>query len=409
MGEFIEPTLYRIVCSLRSSTSTNSKTSSSTKIGMFDMDHTLIRPKNGRTFPKTPLDWEFVYPDIPERLEKLEKDGYRIVIVTNQAQVSSAKKPDAKKRVLAAMKTRLQSVMDALVAKNVHPEIYASTAKDIWRKPNTLMFEKYIFPEITRVAPSAFYVGDAAGRPKDHTDTDRSFAYNLYLLFKLYHSDPQSPKFYTETEFFNAAHNSKDAREQREQKSWRTIDPKKYLKTATGGPTLAAGQNLVIMVGAPASGKSTIASKLARSSHDDNGGNNGIQTVIINQDTLKTKARCLGAARAALNAGNSVIIDNTNPTVAVRKEFLDLAPSGCSTQIVWVNLDKDLVMHLNQVRQRLIGAKRIPMVAYNVFYKKFEAPTRREAAVHKIGFQPNFKNKAQFLRFIQRSEPATRR
>lgn len=43
------------------------------------------------------------------------------------------------------------------------------------------------------------------------------------------------------------------------------------------------------------------------------------------QDTLKTKARCLKAAKAALQAGRSVVVDATNRDVKTRKAWVQLA------------------------------------------------------------------------------------
>lgn len=38
--------------------------------------------------------------------------------------------------------------------------------------------------------------------------------------------------------------------------------------------------------------------------------------VHVNQDTLKTKDKCLKVAREAVESGKSVVIDNTNPSAA---------------------------------------------------------------------------------------------
>lgn len=40
---------------------------------------------------------------------------------------------------------------------------------------------------------------------------------------------------------------------------------------------------------------------------------------------MKSKAKCLKVAEKALEDGKSVVIDNTNPGKAVRKEYYDLA------------------------------------------------------------------------------------
>jgi bifunctional polynucleotide phosphatase/kinase len=47
--------------------------------------------------------------------------------------------------------------------------------------------------------------------------------------------------------------------------------------------------------------------------------------VRINQDTLKTKAKCISKTKEELDSGSSVVIDNTNPDPATRKEYVKIA------------------------------------------------------------------------------------
>ena len=55
------------------------------KIAAFDLDHTLIRPIKGK-WPdhSNPSDY-VVLPKTKEKLQKLVKEGYKIVIFTNQS------------------------------------------------------------------------------------------------------------------------------------------------------------------------------------------------------------------------------------------------------------------------------------------------------------------------------------
>ena len=55
------------------------------KIAAYDMDGTLITTVSGRVFAKDMNDWKILYPEVPAKLRKLHEDGYRIVIVSNQA------------------------------------------------------------------------------------------------------------------------------------------------------------------------------------------------------------------------------------------------------------------------------------------------------------------------------------
>lgn len=55
------------------------------------MDNTLIKPKSGLVFPKDCNDWQLLYPDVPSKLKQFHMDGYKIVIFTNQAGLSTGK------------------------------------------------------------------------------------------------------------------------------------------------------------------------------------------------------------------------------------------------------------------------------------------------------------------------------
>ena len=64
----------------------------SSKIAAFDMDGTLITTKSGRVFPLDHKDWRLLYENRTiEKLESLYGEGYKIVIITNQAGLASGK------------------------------------------------------------------------------------------------------------------------------------------------------------------------------------------------------------------------------------------------------------------------------------------------------------------------------
>lgn len=380
--EKIEPTLYRV------STLQSIK---SNKYAMFDLDHTIIKPHGGRTFPKDEFDWEWQFPNVPTKLRELDASGWKIIIITSQAQVSKA---NAAKKTTALMMVinKIQTVIREL---NIRADAYISTDKDIWRKPNTTIMERLV---LKAVPDEIFYVGDAAGRVSnnDHSDTDRSFAYNLYLLLKFMDPDlkpEQHPKFYTETEYFL---------NKTETKNWMSFDPQKYLKTHITKPLeLNFDPNkqwLIIMTGAPASGKSSVAHSLDLPNKE-----------IVSQDILKSKEKCLKRTRSALVEGKNVVVDNTNPTQEIRAEYISISEvlsRNIQTAIIYMDTPKDLVQHLNQVRIRYTKRKRIPTLAYSVFYKKFSPPKPTEADhVYVVPFTPVFKNKKQFMYFLQRTEP----
>jgi len=72
-------------------------------------------------------------------------------------------------------------------------------------------------------------------------------------------------------------------------------------------------QEVIVFVGAPGAGKSTFW-------------NNHLSDYVrVNNDTLKTKEKCMKVCRQALDDGKSAVIDNTNPDTESRKRYIDIA------------------------------------------------------------------------------------
>jgi len=152
-------------------------------------------------------------------------------------------------------------------------------------------------------------VGDAAGRPKgwktkapkDFSCGDRAFAHNIKADFKT----PE--EFFLDEKPINFV--------------WDSIDPAEVLKKAKPAKVFSdeelvkKEQEMVIFVGCPASGKSTFAKKHFVPHNYEH----------INQDTLKSKDKCVKFARIAVEGGKSVVIDNTNPSADVRSEYIAIA------------------------------------------------------------------------------------
>ena len=133
------------------------------------------------------------------------------------------------------------------------------------------------------------------------------------------------------------------------------------------------------MVGPPASGKSTFCEDFFADYER------------VNQDTLKTFAKCKKAAKGMIQNGKSVVIDNTNGSVEVRltplsdtqirRKWIDLA-SELKVPIRAVVLDvaKPLAEHLNAFRSiGLSGDGRyVPTVAINMFFSRYKTPKKEE-------------------------------
>jgi len=55
------------------------------------MDDTLLRTKSGAKFAKDAHDWVFWHESVPQKMRDLQKDGYKLVIFTNQMGISKGK------------------------------------------------------------------------------------------------------------------------------------------------------------------------------------------------------------------------------------------------------------------------------------------------------------------------------
>lgn len=125
---------------------------------------------------------------------------------------------------------------------------------------------------------------------------------------------------------------------------------------------------MIIMVGPPASGKSTVAQEYISKDF-----------VHINQDTLRTLEKCLQLAQLAIFLNKSMIIDNTNPNLTVRKPYLEMTRGTNYKKIAIVmETPKSLCQLLNSSRSAKSSVPLVPAIAYNIFYKKYEKPTESE-------------------------------
>ncbi|XP_064624829.1 uncharacterized protein F21D5.5-like [Lineus longissimus] len=341
------------------------------KVVGFDMDWTLIATKSGKKFPTGPKDWVWLYPEVPDKLRSLHKAGNQVVIFSNQAGVEkNHTKPADIKKKLEDMISEVDIPIIACLA----------TGTNDYRKPSTLMWdtlEKDYNGGTKFDLKNCMYVGDAAGRDKewssgkskDFSCDDRKFAANIGAVFK------------TPDEFFlKEAPTSKW--------NWRSADPSKYLKKANAKKTYhSESQEVVIMVGYPASGKSTF-----RKQYFEPHG-----YVAVNRDTLGTVSKCKKFMYQALEEGKSVVVDNTNPSPAAREEFILVAKDeGIPCRCFFMDTPIELAHHLNYVRQNQTNGevRRIPGVGYNMYKKNFKAPEKSEGftEIITVPFEAEFEN-----------------
>ncbi|KAF9580496.1 hypothetical protein BGW38_002841, partial [Lunasporangiospora selenospora] len=274
-------------------------------IAGFDLDQTLIKVNGKHKWPKNADDWVWWSPKVPARLKELSESGHTLVLVTNQNGLEgNVPKQEEMKLKLSKICGQLQLPMWILINRS-----------------------------------QSYYVGDAAGRHqgwkvgalKDFNNTDRKFAATLEV------------DFYTPEDFF-LSQSCPD-----HMWDYGPFNPKTWPKDSplfspTLTPLLPASNSceMILFVGYPASGKSSFAKKHVLSTN---------RYEYVNQDTLKTKDKCLKAAEESLKNSKSVVIDNTNADKATRAPYIALAkkyniPVRCFLFMV----DKHLAVHNNYFR-----------------------------------------------------------
>jgi predicted kinase len=125
---------------------------------------------------------------------------------------------------------------------------------------------------------------------------------------------------------------------------------------------------LVIFVGLPGAGKSTLYQQRFAATH-----------LLISKDRLPPRhkqQRQLALLNEALEIGQSVVIDNTNPTVADRAALIAVGRAyGASISGYWVQAT---VAEARERNKRRIGTARVPDVAIYSIAKHFMPPTYAE-------------------------------
>ncbi|CAF1311512.1 unnamed protein product [Adineta steineri] len=342
------------------------------KVAAFDMDSTLINVKSGAKFAKNHADWVWWHETVPKKLKELHDNGYRLIIFTNQGGIEK-------------LHTKLDDIKRKCekLIEETHAPIYVfiATGENHFRKPATSMFDYFVEncnQNIEIDKKNSFYCGDAAGRianwkpgvKKDFSCADRKYANNIGLPFKT-----------PEECFLDEAATTKY--------QWGSINPREFISKLPKGDSNQTyhknTQEVVILQGPPASGKSTFARRYFKPHNYE----------LINRDTLQTAAKCLKASKEALDNGKSIVVDNTNPGADTRAEYIALAKSHkipCRCFIL--NTPTELCHHLNYVRvhQTSGDVRRIPDVGYNMYKKNYVVPKASEGLdeITTIDFVPKF-------------------
>lgn len=334
---------------------------------------------------------------MPARLRQLyHEEHYRVVILSNQGGLTLHPDPHAKtkgpknlgKDRVAKFKQKCAAVLAQL---DIPTAVYAATGKDGYRKPRAGMWAEVcddydLAPaEVDREA--SFFVGDAGGRTarmvegggsggegdadqkkkkkktknpavaKDFSCSDRNFAHNVGVAYRTpeeYFLGEAPREFLRDFDLAafpypyppattTTTNSSKEERTKEEGEPTTKEDADDSTKEAAVPPLFERknARDLVLFCGPPGSGKSTFFRRYLQP----------LGYERVNQDTLKTRAKCLRAASDCLEAGGAVAVDNTNPDREGRREWVELARRhGVPIRCVWLRAPAAVCEHNDVVR-----------------------------------------------------------
>lgn len=393
-----------------------------------EQDSTLISTQSGKKFSKEASDWKWWHASVEGRLRCLAADGYLICVLSNQAGLaldataSKSKTPKADAEKVSKWKQKARAVFDQL---DLPARLYAATDYDGYRKPRIGMWRQLIRDafagdEAAVDIEGSFFVGDAGGRTegqsglkKDFSCSDR-YVETVWLAGSVLclrdctrdFAANAGIKFLTPEEFFL---------EEPARPFKRTFEPMAYLNSLTsvekapgqclmiqhryGGLTTCPtdsepftrrnDKDIVLFVGSPGAGKSTFYWTQLEP----------LGYARVNQDTLKTRDKCLSVADEYLSAGKSVAVDNTNADIDVRRHWLALAKKhDVPIRCVLFTASARLCEHNDAVRAfggasggRFNPERRtvLPKMAFAGFEKRYREPTVKEGFqdVVKVAFR----------------------
>jgi bifunctional polynucleotide phosphatase/kinase len=296
-------------------------------IAGFDLDGTIITTKSGRKFPIDKNDWKYAFDNIHQKLNDIRSKGYQIVIISNQKGLKN----------IESFKYKLNKVFE-----NIHIDaVFIANKNNYYRKP---------YPGFLKLFKLDFYVGDAAGRKNDHSNSDAAFAINAGI------------NFYTPEHFFL-----------NEKNEYHLTTPEIKIKKFSVPKFI--DKTVIMMVGRPGSGKSTIANIIQKKT----------SAKIFSNDLTKNAFK--EYLKALDDNEKYLIIDNTNPSKITRRDWLQPAyDKGYITIIVWVDIPDEVSRYLNKYRFYKTGEKLIPDVVFNVYNKNFREPDESEGDIIRVDY-----------------------
>lgn len=310
------------------------------KYALFDLDGTLITPRDGFSPPEYSKSPEPNYiflgkEKIMTTFQELRSLGYTLAIISNQPNFN----PNVKKRFIAIQK-------DFQNTLGWSPDICICISQK-YQKPSTKIMK--LFPGFFTVnseskSSESFFCGDAVGKddpypPYRWSNVDLRFAQNLNLNF---------------------------------------IRPIELFEHYT--PKSVNHQELIVMMGMPGSGKSRLAYEFELGSFNFPNSYINCETDMMPNYDRKFTLECV---ENNLQVGKSVIANANNPSRANRKEFIDIARKyHIPVRIFWFIRDGRAFNSLRGKEPKtedsevFYHSKPVPKSAFDRYVSLFEDPTK---------------------------------
>ena len=401
----------------------------SNKILALDLDWTLIKTKSNKKLPTDYNDWCFLYPNKLSIIKQYLDNGYKFVILSNQAIIDKGHPYDHNQ-----FKDRWNQIYKELNNNGIFSVYLLYAIKDdFMRKPCKGMwdyFENKLNGNEHIIYKESIYVGDACGRPKDHASTDLKLVLNINngLEFKtpenfflnnktdINNTEKLIEMLNNDKNEFNPWEYVKNLSTQqiklpREDKSISMLEYfNKSNKEVLSRLKDIINNNVktcILFIGSPSSTKSSFYNNYLKD--------------LITKDWLYTSLDRLNMKMPKyikylgeqFKKNYSCIIDNTNPDVKTRKKIITIARSNNVSKIVTIyfNIEKPVILHLNNMRNKKINAKiindkeKLPTVVIHTYLKKYEPLNMNEEDIDECmewEFVPDIDNiKAKVDMFLQ--------
>jgi bifunctional polynucleotide phosphatase/kinase len=129
---------------------------------------------------------------------------------------------------------------------------------------------------------------------------------------------------------------------------------------------LSDEQQIIIMMGYPGSGKSTIAKNICKNEN----------FIYIEGDVYKTSTKMINASLQHISKKKSVVFDATHSSSKKRQEYVELGKKyNCKIVCIYVSTPLEVAYKRNKLRNY---EKYVPKIAYSVYSKNYEEPSENE-------------------------------